>query len=49
MPIDLDKGVLVVLGAVLIQTIAGSVYVWGTISIYVCSYLQNNGVPDATF
>lgn len=29
--------------------VAGTVYVWGAISIYVCSYLQNNGVSDATY
>ena len=49
MPVNLDKGPIVVLGAVLVQVLAGTVYVWGTISVYICSYLQNNGAPDTTY
>ena len=49
MPLNLDKGPIVVLGAVLVQVLAGTVYVWGTISVYICSYLQNNGAPDTTY
>ena len=49
MPLNLDKGSVVVVGAVLVQIVAGTVFVWGTISIYVCSYLQNNGAPDTTY
>ena len=38
-----------VIGSVVLQMVAGTVYVWGTISIYACSFLQQNGDPDASY
>ena len=42
------RGILSVIGGFLVLHIMGTFYLWGTICVYVASYLHYNGSPELT-